>query len=94
MTPLDRSGNEKLAVLRRLDQFRKWESLDDQRYCLSCQRLITGQQIEVTGETRGSGPLQLHCPSEDCPSIPMDWVLPTAEVLAKVREREAVAPLR
>jgi hypothetical protein len=28
------SDEEKLAILRRLDQFRQWRSLDEKRYCL------------------------------------------------------------
>jgi hypothetical protein len=85
---LESSDQDKLGVLRRLDQFRKWESLDDKRCCLGCQQLITGRQIEVTGGTPDSGSLRLNCPSEGCQSIPMDWVLPTAEMLAKLRKRK------
>ena len=89
------SDEEKLEVLRRLDQFRQWRSLDDNRYCLVCGELISGQQIQVAGGTRGNGPLRLSCPTEKCNSVPMDWVLPTDEILAKVEklaaeERKAV----
>jgi hypothetical protein len=83
------SEEEKLEVLRRLDQFRRWHSLDEKRYCLVCGNLISGRQIQVTGGTRGNGPLRLSCPTERCNSIPMDWVLPTDEILAKM-ERLAV----
>jgi hypothetical protein len=77
------NDEDKLDVLRRLDQFRNWNSLDDKRYCLSCGRIITGHQIKVIGGTRGLGPLRIICATDRCPSIPMDWVLPTDEVLAK-----------
>ena len=88
------SDDEKLEVLRRLDQFRQWHSLDEKRYCLVCGELISGRQIQVAGGTRGNGPLRLSCPTERCNSIPMDWVLLTNEILAKVaklaeEEREA-----
>lgn len=83
------SDEEKLEVLRRLDQFRQWRSLDDNRYCLVCGELISGQQIQVEGGTRGNGPLRLSCPTERCNSIPMDWVLPTDEILAKVEKLAA-----
>ena len=88
------SDEEKLEVLRRLDQFRQWHSLDEKRYCLVCGELISGRQIQVAGGTRGNGPQRLSCPTERCNSIPMDWVLPTDEILAKVEklaeeEREA-----
>ena len=77
---------EKLEVLRRLDQFRQWHSLDDNRYCLVCGKVISGQQIQVAGGTRGNGARQLSCPTERCNSIPMDWVLPTSEILARVEK--------
>ena len=80
------ADDEKLELLRRLDQFRRWQSLDEKRYCLVCGELISGQQIQVDGGTRGNGPLRLSCPTETCNSIPMDWVLPTNEVLAKVEK--------
>jgi len=90
------SDNEQLEALRRLDQFRAWHSLDEKRYCLVCGTIISGRQIHVAGGTRGNGPLRLSCPMERCNSIPMDWVLPTDEILAKVErlaeeERKASA---
>jgi hypothetical protein len=96
-TPTRLSDGEKLEVLRRLDQFRQWHSLDEKRYCLVCGKVISGQQIQVAGGTRGNGSLRLSCPTETCNSIPMDWVLPTDEILAKVEkmaeeERRASAP--
>src|SRR6266568_3471141 len=92
--PIALSEAAKLEALQRLDQFRQWRSLDDKRYCLACDRIITGRQIQVAGGTRGNGPLRLSCPTERCNSIPMDWVLPTDEMLAKsemiaAEEREA-----
>jgi hypothetical protein len=93
------SDNEQLEVLRRLDQFRHWHSLDEKRYCLVCGILITGRQIQVTGGTPGNGALRVSCPTEGCNSIPMDWVLPTDEILARVEklaaeERKASASKR
>jgi hypothetical protein len=80
------SDEEKLKALCRLDQFRQWHSLDEKRYCLVCGNLISGRQIQIAGGTRGNGPLRLSCPTERCNSIPMDWVLPTDEILAKVEK--------
>ena len=80
------SDDEKLEVLRRLDQFRQWHSPDEKRYCLVCGKLISGRQIQVAGGTRGTDPLRLSCPTDGCNSIPMDWVLPTDEILAKVEK--------
>ena len=73
---------DKLDMLRRLDQFREWHSLDDKRFCLVCGKIIVGGQIQINGGTRGNGPLRLSCPTERCNSIPMDWVLPTDELVA------------
>ena len=89
ITPTRLSDDEKLEVLRRLDQFRQWHSLDDKRYCLVCGKLIAGRQIQVAGGTRGNGALRMSCPTQGCNSIPMDWVLPTDEILAKVEEMAA-----
>jgi hypothetical protein len=80
------SEEENLEALRRLDQFRQWHSLEEKRYCLVCGNLISGRQIQVADRTRGNGPLRLSCPTEGCNSIPMDWVLPTDEILAKVEK--------
>jgi hypothetical protein len=90
ISPAHVSDEEKLKILRRLDQFRHWESLDDKRYCLVCGKIITGHQIRLLGGTRGNGPLRVICPTERCHSIPMDWVLPTAEVLANITMEKAV----
>jgi hypothetical protein len=84
VSAINLSDEEKLETLRRLDQFRDWRSLDDTRYCLVCGKIITGRQIRLTGGTRGNGPLRVNCPTERCNSIPMDWVLPTAEISANV----------
>jgi hypothetical protein len=93
-TPL--SDADKLAALQRLDQFREWRSLDERRYCLVCGKIISGRQIQIAGGTRGNGPLRLSCPTERCNSIPMDWVLPTDEILAVAQtaasEERNVAP--
>jgi hypothetical protein len=80
--PVALSDSDQLDALRRLDQFREWRSLDDKRFCLVCAKIINGRQIQVAGGTRGNGPERLNCPTERCNSIPMDWVLPTDEILA------------
>src|SRR5438067_13462282 len=54
--PIKLSDADKLDVLCRLDQFRQWRSLEEKRYCLVCGKIITGQQIQVTGGTRGNDP--------------------------------------
>ena len=80
--PFALSDSDKLDALRRLDQFREWRSLDDKRFCLVCGRIINGRQIQVQDGMGGNGSQRLNCPSKQCNSIPMDWVLPTDEILA------------
>src|SRR5205814_5905253 len=80
---LELAEKDKLQVLQRLDQFRTWRSLDEKRYCLACGKVISGEQIQVIGDTRGNKQLRVICPTNGCHSIPMDWVLPTDEVLVQ-----------
>jgi len=84
LSPIELSDLEKLDVLQRLDRYRKWQSLDEKRYCLACGQIIDGHDILVVGGIRGTGPLRLICPTRGCHSIPMDWVIPTDEVLARM----------
>ncbi len=86
---IELSEGDKLDALRRLDQFRKWNSLDDKRYCLSCGKVITGRDVQIIGGRRGTGPLRATCPTNECNSIPMDWALPTNEVLSWLATRPA-----
>jgi hypothetical protein len=62
---------DKLMVLQANDLRRKWHSLDDQRVCVLCDRIITGRQVEVKREPNGT--LSVHCPTAGCPSVPSDW---------------------
>ena len=78
------TDGDRLEALQRLDQFRRWHSLDDKRYCLCCSKIISGWQVRIVSGSSDSGPLRLVCPTQSCESIPMDWVLPTDEVLAKM----------
>src|SRR4029077_19421559 len=84
LDPIKFSEREKLEVLQRLDRYRTWRSLEEKRYCLVCGKVIAGYDIQVIGGARGTGPLRVICSTRGCHSIPMDWVLPTDEVLAKM----------
>jgi hypothetical protein len=95
LAPIELSDAEKLEMLQRLDRYRKWRSLDDKRYCLACGQIIEGRDVLVVGGTRGTGPLRLICPTRNCHSIPMDWVIPTDEVLARMsmlQDEETLPP--
>ena len=80
------SDVDKIDILRRFDQFRRWRSLDEKRFCLCCNEIITGHEIQVIGGTPGTGPLRITCPTENCQAIPMDWILPTEEILRRHRK--------
>jgi hypothetical protein len=95
LPPIELSSQEKLELLQRLDRYRKWQSLEEKRYCLACGRIIQGREILVVGGTRGTGPLRLVCPTKGCHSIPMDWVIPTDQVLERLsilQEPESAPP--
>jgi hypothetical protein len=62
---------DKLAILRATDPRRKWVSLDDQRVCVLCDRVITGRQVEVVRSVDGT--YSVHCPTPDCAAVPSDW---------------------
>ena len=81
-SPSNLADEDKLEILERLDQFRLWHSLDEERYCLVCGKIITGQEIQVNGGE--NGPLRVSCPTEHCNSVPIDWVRPTEEVFIKI----------
>jgi hypothetical protein len=83
------SDEDKLEALRELDQFRHWRSLDDERYCIVCGKLITGRSVKVVSDALGNGLVRLKCPTDGCNSIPMDWMLPTDEVLASAKAMSA-----
>jgi len=83
------SDEEKLDVLRRLDQFRQWQSLDQKRYCLVCGEMITGRDVQVIETAPSEEPLRLACPTEHCQAMPIEWVLPTDDVLIKIAMVEA-----
>jgi hypothetical protein len=83
------SDEEKLDILRRLDQFRQWHSLDEKRYCLACGEMISGRTIKVIRTMGGNGPMRVICPTERCNATPMEWVQPTDDVLIKIAMMEA-----
>jgi hypothetical protein len=65
---------ERLAILKRLDTSRKWESLDDRRVCVLCARVMSGQRIRITVEAGGS--CRLRCATRGCLSSADQWVYP------------------
>lgn len=74
-SPVRLDPADRLILLRRLDRFRKWQSLDDRRFCRCCHKLISGRQIEVIDVTAPEA-WRLACPTTHCPSNLEDWVYP------------------
>jgi hypothetical protein len=63
---------DRLDVLREFDSARRWESLDDERICLLCERQFAGRHIDFVSDSTGQ--VRLHCPSFDCKGTPREWV--------------------
>jgi hypothetical protein len=72
--PLSLSPEDKLDIIRHLDEFRFWRSLDDERRCPRCHETITGRQILVLERPGTRGRLRLQCPTPGCASVPSEWV--------------------
>jgi hypothetical protein len=83
--------DDKLHVLRQFDQRRKWKSLDDRRFRLSCKTVFNGREVEIAGGTRPLGPLRLICPTENCPSVPADWIYPDESLKDQPRLQDTAA---
>lgn len=81
ISPIQLWDHDKLELLRKMDHHREWHSLDEKRYCIACGSIITGRDILIVGDGPAAEPLRAICPTDECQSIPMDWVRPTDEVL-------------
>lgn len=84
-TPLQLPPEDKLDLLRHLDEFHYWHSLDDERRCKRCRRMITGRQILIVERQETRGRLRLQCPTVACISTPSDWVYADPILAAKLR---------
>ena len=71
---------DRLSILRTEDQFRRWQSLDDERLCVLCERKFTGQEVLIS--TVGEE-LELHCPTPNCKSGVHQWVYPGNPLLSE-----------
>ena len=72
MHKLSLRSDDRLQILQSNDPSRPWQSLDDQRQCVLCERTFTGRQVRITSDRRGRH--TLHCPNEECPATPHEWV--------------------
>ena len=91
--PLELPAHDKLDVLRYLDEFHFWNSLDDERRCQRCGHTITGRQILVFELHGTRGAMRLQCPTPGCVSKPGDWMYANPVKAARLRaEAEATDP--
>ena len=67
-------SEDKLDLLRKGDPGFNWESLDEKRSCILCERTFSGRQV-IVAKTRG-GKAALRCPSSGCAGTPREWVHP------------------
>jgi hypothetical protein len=65
---------DKLAALRKGDPIHDWESLDDKRFCILCDRTFNGRQVTISISRLGR--VQLHCPTDGCRGTAHQWVHP------------------
>jgi hypothetical protein len=74
--------DDRLSILRGEDRFRSWNSLDDQRLCIICERKFNGRQVEIRSIPNGK--YELHCPTEGCDSGPHQWVYPGTALVSDI----------
>jgi len=67
----DEKPNERLSILRARDHFRDWQSLDDERVCVVCDRAFNGHEVQIM---MNGGEYKLHCPTAACDSGVHQWV--------------------
>jgi hypothetical protein len=72
--------DERLSILRSTDHFRSWNSLDDKRVCVLCEKTFNGRQVQI--KRSRSGCLQICCPTEGCTGGPNQWVYPGNPLLS------------
>jgi hypothetical protein len=90
-TPLQLGPEDKLDLLRYLDEFHYWHSVDDQRVCKRCGHKITGRQVFVIELQGTRGKLRLKCPTAGCVATPGDW---SCAKPVQAARRLAVSPAR
>jgi hypothetical protein len=67
----DLTAEERIKILRAGDKLRTWASLDDERLCVLCERILSGWQIEILRDNCGR--YLLKCPTSGCGSFAAHW---------------------
>lgn len=79
-------AEEKLAALRKADPVHYWESLDDRRSCILCEKTFSGRQVEV--QVSSTGRVRVHGPTEGCSSKAREWVHPSNPLVSEKAWRD------
>jgi hypothetical protein len=75
------SAQGKLKLLQEIDPAARWASLDDARFCILCEKTLTGRRVRVHQERSGS--FTLHCPTHGCAGTHEEWIRPGSPLLAE-----------
>jgi hypothetical protein len=67
----DLTAEERLTILKAGDKLRAWSSLDDERLCVLCERILSGWQIGILRDKCDR--YLLKCPTSGCGSIAAHW---------------------
>ncbi|MBA2436255.1 MAG: hypothetical protein M3480_09435 [Verrucomicrobiota bacterium] len=73
--PVTLQPEDKLEIVRRVDCFHPWKSLDEKRQCRRCGAIFTGAQIEICRGPGAGARARLQCPTEGCCSVPIEWMM-------------------
>jgi hypothetical protein len=76
--------DDRLLILRAEDRFTDWKALDNQRFCILCEKKFNGHQVEIC--RLANGKYELRCPREGCNSGPHQWVGPDAPLISDIIE--------
>lgn len=68
------ASEDKLAALRKGDASHNWQSLDDRRSCILCEKTFSGRMVDIL--IGATGRVRLRCPSDGCTGTPREWVHP------------------
>jgi hypothetical protein len=68
---VDLPHNKKLNLLRAHSLDCEWPNLEQEHWCLHCEKKFSGHSARVWQDEDGS--LWLECGSPDCSGSPIDW---------------------
>src|SRR5437660_12919561 len=75
------SAQAKLMLLQQMGPAAGWALLDDARFCILCEKTLTGRRVRVQHER--SGAVTLHCPTPGCAGTHEEWIRPSSPLLSE-----------